>query len=66
MIFAGAVVPFDHTNVWQGVLIILAILTMIYLFGSFVEPQRKWWRKIIESALEVLPRRHPAEARLGD
>jgi peptidoglycan/LPS O-acetylase OafA/YrhL len=58
MIFAGAVVPFDRSNPWQSGLVILTILTMIYFFGSFIEPQRKWWRTIIESALERLPRRN--------
>ena len=53
MAFASVMVPYDSGNSWHVGGLLLSLFVLVYIFGSWIEPQRKQWTTTIEGLLGV-------------
>lgn len=53
MAVAAMVLPYDRSSVWQVGAILVAIFVFTFVFGSWIEPQRKLWTAKIEDVIRL-------------
>lgn len=59
MIFVSKVVAYDRASLWHVGGLLVLLFAIMYLFGSWIEPERKQWTAQIESLFRAVrkPRR---------